>query len=92
MVSFGDDPWGFGTGQIDDTMIFFCGVFIPLSRLPATLQVLARGLPLTYAVEGLEAALLGTSGWPMALDLAALAGFTALLFALAAVILRQRAD
>ncbi len=73
-------------------MIFLCGVFIPLSRLSATLRMLARGLPLTYAVEGLEAALLGTPGWPMGLDLAALAGFTALLFALATVILRRRLD
>ncbi len=73
-------------------MIFLCGVFVPLSRLPAVLQVLARALPLTYAVEAVEAALLGTPGWPMAFDLAVLAGFTALLFALAAAILRRRLD
>ena len=73
-------------------MIFLCGVFVPLDHLPAVLQVLARTLPMTYAVEALEAALLGTPTWATALDLAALTGFTVLLFALATIILRRRLD
>ncbi|MCK4471915.1 MAG: ABC transporter permease [Anaerolineae bacterium] len=73
-------------------MIFLCGVFVPLDHLPAVLQVLARALPMTYAVEALEAALLGMPTCATALDLAALAGFTVLLFALATIILRRRLD
>lgn len=73
-------------------MIFLCGVFVPLERLPVALRMLARALPLTYAVEALKAALLGTPGLPMALDVASLAGFAALLFVLAALILRRRLD
>ena len=73
-------------------MIFVCGVFVPLRQLPVALQVLARFLPLTYAVEGLEAALGGASAWTLAFNLAVLAGFTAVLFGAAAVFLRQRLD
>jgi len=73
-------------------MIFLCGVFVPLGRLPAILQMLARVLPLTYAVEGMRAALLDTPGPAVVFDLAALTGFTALLFGVAVTILRRRLD
>jgi len=73
-------------------MIFLCGVFIPLVRLPLALRVLARSLPLTYAVEALKAALLEAVSWQVVLDLAALLAFAVLLFALAVVILRGRLD
>jgi len=73
-------------------MIFLCGVFVPLAELPPALQVLARALPLTYAVETLREVLLGASGWPTALNLGALAGFTAVLFTLATVVLKRRLD
>ena len=72
-------------------MIFLCGVFVPLQRLPVALQVLARALPLTYAVEALEDALL-RPGWPSATDQMALVGFAALFFVLAVAILRRRLD
>ncbi len=73
-------------------MIFLCGVFVPLAKLPPVLQVLARALPLTYAVEALREVLLGASGWPTLLDLGALAGFTVALFALATLVLERRLD
>lgn len=38
-------------------MIFLGGVFVPVSSLPVALQVVARCLPLTYAVDALRAAL-----------------------------------
>ena len=71
-------------------MIFLCGIFVPLPRLPLALQVLARALPLTYSVEALRAALLGPISWQMALDLGVLGAFAALLFVLAVAILRRR--
>ncbi|MCR4408661.1 MAG: ABC transporter permease [Anaerolineae bacterium] len=73
-------------------MIFLGGVFVPLTDLPPTLQVLARLLPLTYSVEALRTTLLGTVSGQMALDLGALAGFTLLFFALATWILQRRLD
>lgn len=35
-------------------MIFLCGVFLPIERMPVALQFLARLLPLTYSVEALK--------------------------------------
>jgi ABC-2 type transport system permease protein len=65
-------------------MMFLGGVFVPLEAMPDWLRVIARALPLTYAVEGLRAALgqgEATRAW---VDLAILAAFTAAFFALAA--------
>ncbi|MCX6674527.1 MAG: ABC transporter permease [Methanothrix sp.] len=36
-------------------MVFLCGVVYPVSALPEGLQLLARLLPLTYTVQGLQA-------------------------------------
>ncbi len=73
-------------------MIFLCGVFVPLEELPDPLPVVARLLPLTYSVEALNLALLKGPVWALALDLAALAMFTGVLFVVAAAILRRRLD
>jgi ABC-2 type transport system permease protein len=73
-------------------MMFLGGVFVPVDSLPTGLQIVARLLPLTYAVEVIRIALTGTplnDGLP---DLVVLAGFTAVLFALAVRILGQQFD
>jgi ABC-2 type transport system permease protein len=73
-------------------MMFLGGVFVPLAEMPPALQVVARFLPLTYAVEALRAALDG-GAWGVAwVDLAALAGFAVVLFALAVRVLARRTD
>ncbi|MFW6136338.1 MAG: ABC transporter permease, partial [Chloroflexota bacterium] len=61
-------------------MIFLCGVFVPLEQLPGVLPSVARLLPLTYAVEALDVALLGGSVPQMGLDLGVLLAFTGALF------------
>ena len=71
-------------------MMFLGGVFVPVASLPPVLQIVARLLPLTYAVEALRAALFGGSPTLAALDLLALAGFTAILFLLAVKVFAQR--
>ncbi len=63
-------------------MMFLSGVFVPLSSLPLGLRIVARVLPLTYAVEALQAAT-GVRQPPAGADILVLAAFTALLFALA---------
>jgi len=73
-------------------MIFLGGVFVPLEQLPGVLPMVARLLPLTYAVEGLGAALLGGSVRTMGLDLGVLLMFTGALFVAATAILRRRLD
>jgi ABC-2 type transport system permease protein len=60
--------------------------------MPISLQVIARLLPLTYTVEALRAALNGGSLQSAWLDLAALTGFTVVLFAPAVYILGRRAE
>jgi ABC-2 type transport system permease protein len=71
-------------------MIFLCGVFVPLSGLPWTLQVVARALPLTYAVEALNQWLHGPHLGLVALDWVALAAFSVALFWAATRILKRR--
>ena len=73
-------------------MMFLGGVFVPVESLSPVLQVIARALPLTYAVEALRLALSGGSLAGAALDLLALASFTVVLFALAVRVLARSLD
>jgi len=65
-------------------MMFLGGIFVPVVSMPRALQIVARFLPLTYSVEALRIALSGGASATVWLDLAALAGFTVVLFLAAA--------
>ncbi len=71
-------------------MIFLCGVFVPLSSLPSLLHGIARLLPLTYTVEGLQGAVTSSSLTGMLVDLVLLAAFAATFLSLALMALRKR--
>jgi ABC-2 type transport system permease protein len=71
-------------------MMFLGGVLVPLETLPGWLRLIARALPLTYAVEALRAALGQAPTSRALLDLAVLAAFTALFFVLAARTLARK--
>jgi ABC-2 type transport system permease protein len=71
-------------------MMFLGGVFIPVASLPLGLRIVARLLPLTYAVEVLRAALAGGALAAGMLDLCVLALFAAVLFGLATRTLARR--
>jgi ABC-2 type transport system permease protein len=73
-------------------MMFLGGVFMPVASLPLGLQVVARLLPLTYAVEALRVALAGGSTLTAVVDIAVLVGFTALFFGLATWVLAKRVE
>ena len=73
-------------------MMFLGGVFVPVASLPLGLQIVARLLPLTYAVEALDAAMDGGSWATAAVDLCVLAAFTALFFGLATWTLARRIE
>jgi ABC-2 type transport system permease protein len=73
-------------------MMFLGGVFIPVDSLPLGLKIVARLLPLTYAVEALRAALVGSGLAESALDLTVLAAFAAVLFGFATRTLARRLD
>lgn len=71
-------------------MMFLGGVFIPVASLPLGLRIVARLLPLTYAIEVLRAALAGGALAAGMLDLCVLALFAAALFGLATRTLARR--
>lgn len=73
-------------------MIFLCGVFMPLERLPLALRFIAKFLPLTYTVDALRG-LSHTGGiYPITLDLAVLVAFSGLLYGIAWLLMRQRLE
>jgi ABC-2 type transport system permease protein len=71
-------------------MMFLGGVFVPVASLPLGLQIVARLLPLTYAVEALDVAMTGGSPVTAIVDLVVLAAFTAVFFGLAIWALARR--
>jgi ABC-2 type transport system permease protein len=71
--------WLLGSG-----LWFLSGAMFPIQSLPRPLELLARAVPLTYAIDGMRRALLeGQSIAAMAPTLAALAGFGAVMLPLA---------
>ena len=61
-------------------MIFLCGLFFPIERLPAALQAIAYALPLTYGADMLRGAVLGENIMPLSLNFVVLCAFCAALF------------
>jgi ABC-2 type transport system permease protein len=55
-------------------LFFLSGALFPLKNLPATLDVITHLNPMTYAVDGLRAALIGVSHFTVLTDTAILAG------------------
>jgi ABC-2 type transport system permease protein len=62
-------------------MIFLCGLFFPIEKLPGFLKPLSYVLPLTYGADVLHGAVLGGHSMPFALDLSLLGAFCVGLFA-----------
>ncbi|HOL67012.1 MAG TPA: ABC transporter permease, partial [bacterium] len=71
-------------------MIFLCGLFFPISRLPFFLWPLSFILPPTYGADLLHGAIEGIQLFPGWLDLTALVGFCLLLFFLSLWNIRRR--
>ncbi|MBC7362501.1 MAG: ABC transporter permease [Candidatus Aminicenantes bacterium] len=64
-------------------MVFLCGLFFPVSKLPIFLRPLSYVLPLTYGADILHGAVNnGSNALPYWLDFLVLAGFSLGLFAL----------
>jgi len=62
-------------------MVFLCGLFFPIERLPWFLKPISYCLPLTYGVDMLHGAVQGTFSIPLALDLSMIGLFGIGLFA-----------
>jgi ABC-2 type transport system permease protein len=77
------------TGLITFPMFFLGGVFIPIDRLPETVQVLAYSMPLTYFSDALRQIMIHGAGFGgIAVDLGVLAAFALAVFALAVKLFR----
>lgn len=73
--------------------LFLCGLFIPRDQMADWMQALARAMPLTYAVQGLqEIGLHVDPTGTMWRDLGIVGGCVVLALALAAATLRRRTD
>jgi ABC-2 type transport system permease protein len=62
-------------------MIFLCGLFFPIEKLPVFLKPLSYALPLTYGADMLQGAVHGGHAMPFSLDLSLLGAFCVGLFA-----------
>jgi len=61
-------------------MLFLCGLFFPIERLPAWLRPLSYALPLTYGADVLHDSIRQAGRMPLGLDFGLLAVFCVLLF------------
>lgn len=61
-------------------MIFLCGLFFPIDRLPIFLQPLSYALPLTYGVDLLQASIYGQGHLSLGFDFLVLVAFCLALF------------
>jgi ABC-2 type transport system permease protein len=71
-------------------MIFLCGLFFPITKLPIFLKPLSYVLPLTYGVDILRWGFERKSLLPLALDFVILMAFCMLLFWLSLHNIRRR--
>lgn len=77
--------WAIGAA-VELPVWLICGFIVPLSQLPAWVAVIARFLPITWAVQAVHAAAAGQAIWP---DIAMTALLTAT-FYLAGALLSRR--
>lgn len=80
------DMQGFGIVMnfIIFPFFFLSGALTPLENFPWAIRALSYVDPLTYGVDGLRGVLTGTSSLPVLVDLAAMAGFAAIMLFLGA--------
>jgi len=71
-------------------MFFFSGVFFPLDRMPAVVKVIARFLPLTYAVDISRAFIRGPFDWNLLRDFVILLVSASILFIWALYQMKKR--
>jgi len=71
-------------------MLFLCGLFFPIERLPLLLRPLSYVLPLTYGADALHGSIRGAPRMSLALDFGLLAAFCAVLFLLSLRNIRRK--
>ena len=70
--------------------IFLAGIFVPVEQMPRYLEIISRGLPLTYAVEALQDLMIkGQYLGDVVQQLVVLAGFAIGLFVMASITVKR---
>jgi ABC transporter DrrB family efflux protein len=72
--------------------IILGGIFMPRAAMPHVLRVVSDCFPLSYAVEGVQNAARGLTGWDIGRPLLIMAAFAVGCLALGALTLRRRSD
>jgi ABC-2 type transport system permease protein len=71
-------------------MMFLSGVFFPLQQMPEFMQIIAKFLPLTYAVSALRRVVVLGAGIPaISSDIIILFGFGAVLLSIALIVFER---
>jgi len=71
-------------------MIFLCGLFFPIERLPLFLKPVSYALPLTYGADILHTSIRQAGRMPLAVDFSLLAAFCVALFAISLRNIRRK--
>jgi ABC-2 type transport system permease protein len=71
-------------------MLFLCGLFFPISQLPAWLRPFSYVLPLTYGADILHSSFNNAGIMPVAFNFTMLAVFCAVLFGMSLINVRRR--
>ncbi len=71
-------------------MIFLCGLFFPIDKLPIFLKPLSYALPLTYGADALHGSIHSANVMPISSDLLAMGAFCTGLFLLSLQMIRRR--
>ncbi len=71
-------------------MIFLCGLFLPVSKLPIFIRPLSYALPLTYGVDIMQGLVRGGNFMSIPISFAVLTAFCILIFGLSKHFIRKR--
>lgn len=66
-------------------LFFLSGALFPISNLPPWLRVFTILNPVTYAVDGIRGAMLGTSAFPLIIDFGVLVAFSAVMIVIGSI-------
>jgi len=71
-------------------MIFLCGLFLPVSKLPVLIRPLSYALPLTYGVDIMRGLIRGENFMSIPMSFAVLTAFCILIFSLSKHFIKKR--
>jgi ABC-2 type transport system permease protein len=85
--SFMESPEGFNliVSFLVFPLFFLSGALFPIDNLPSWLRAFTTLNPVTYAVDGMRGVILGTSTFPVMMDLTIMLGFAAVMLGIGSI-------